>query len=112
MNYVQRASKNKIPASPLEREKQRNEIVKLLLKNEISQGQALKRLRVEVLKIKQQDYILLAKVSRQTLSDIENDKGNYSVETLNQVFRPMGLQVGIVPIFRPLMETILCEAQK
>lgn len=96
----QRISKTKMPLNGLDRNTKRNEIIHQLLLNEISQGQALKKLRIEVLGISQIQYLKLINVSRQTLSDIENDKGNYSIETLNQVFKPMGLQLGLLPIQR------------
>ncbi|PJG85624.1 helix-turn-helix domain-containing protein [Conservatibacter flavescens] len=94
----------------LERKLIRENLIRLLLTGEISQGQALRRLRVEALGINQQDYLKLAKVSRQTLSNIENDKGNYSIDTINQVFKPMGLKLGLVPISKELMTTFLKES--
>ncbi|WGE81004.1 helix-turn-helix domain-containing protein [Actinobacillus equuli subsp. haemolyticus] len=103
--------KNSSPTRPkmngIERQLIRETIIVQLLKGEISQGQALRRLRVEALGINQQDYLKLAKVSRQTLSNIENDKGNYSIETINQVFKPMGLKLGLMPISKDLMDSFL-----
>ncbi len=32
----------------------------------------------------------------ETLSDVENNKDNYSVATLNQIFRPFRLRLGLV----------------
>lgn len=81
----------------------RDQIIYKLLNNEISLGQALKFLRLNLLGITQQDYASFVKVSRKTLSDLENDKGNYSIETINQVFLPFELQVGIVPVKRELI---------
>lgn len=98
-----RTSRTQKRPEPLERTALRNAILKKLLLGELTQGQALKSLRVNVLGLSQEQYIQLAKVSRLTLSEIENDKGNYSVETLNQVFKPMGLKVGIVPINHDLL---------
>ncbi|MCO4167945.1 helix-turn-helix domain-containing protein, partial [Actinobacillus suis] len=89
------ASPTRSKVNGIERQLIRETIIVQLLKGEISQGQALRRLRVEALGINQQDYLKLAKVSRQTLSNIENDK-NYSIETINQVFKPMGLKLGLM----------------
>lgn len=107
MEARQRTSKTQKIPDHLERTSLRNAILARLLKGELTQGQALKKLRVEVLGLNQERYTQLVKVSRLTLSEIENDKGNYSVATLNQVFRPMGLEVGILPIAKELLEEIL-----
>ncbi|QPB41588.1 helix-turn-helix domain-containing protein [Rodentibacter haemolyticus] len=98
-------------AQPIERTKMRNAILKQLLQGKITQGQALRKLRVEVLGISQERYCQLVKVSRLTLSEIENDKGNYSVETLNQIFRPMGLEMGVIPIHKPLLSELLTSGE-
>ncbi len=94
----QRASKNPPMLGHLSRTQAKDKIVKGIFAGELTQGAALKRLRVQVLGVKQEQFARLVKVSRKTLSDIENDKGNYSVDTLNQVFRPFGLRVGLVEI--------------
>lgn len=107
MEARQRTSKTQKIPDHLERTSLRNAILAQLLKGELTQGQTLKKLRVEVLGLNQERYTQLVKVSRLTLSEIENDKGNYSVATLNQVFRPMGLEVGIVPIAKELLREIL-----
>lgn len=107
METRQRTSKTQKIPDHLERTSLRNAILAQLLKGELTQGQALKKLRVEVLGLNQERYTQLVKVSRLTLSEIENDKGNYSVATLNQVFRPMGLEVGIVPIAKELLREVL-----
>lgn len=107
METRQRTSKTQKIPDHLERTSLRNAILAQLLKGELTQGQALKKLRVEVLGLNQERYTQLVKVSRLTLSEIENDKGNYSVATLNQVFRPMGLEVGILPIAKELLREVL-----
>lgn len=107
MTTRQRTSKTQRKPEASERTRYRNAILKQLLQGELTQGQALKKLRVEVLGLSQERYCQLIKVSRLTLSEIENDKGNYSIATLNQVFRPMGLEVGIVPITRELFSILM-----
>ncbi|HBQ6509077.1 TPA: helix-turn-helix transcriptional regulator, partial [Klebsiella variicola subsp. variicola] len=69
----------------------------------ISQGEALKKLRVEVLGLRQDEYARLVDVSRKTLSDVENDKGNYSAEIINKIYKPFGLETGLVPISKTLI---------
>lgn len=98
-----RASKTKKMLTPEQRAVVRDQLIKQLLFNEITLGQALKQLRLNLLAVKQQQYADFVKVSRKTLSDLENDKGNYSIEIINQVLRPFELQVGIMPIKRDLI---------
>lgn len=84
-----------------------NAIIKRLLFGEMTQGEALKRLRIDVLGLQQAAYADLVSVSRKTLSEIENDKGNYSVEIVNKAFKPFGLVVGLVPASKTLLASLL-----
>lgn len=104
---TQRVSKTKKMPPPEQRTAVRDQVVRQLLLNEISLGQVLKHLRLNVLAMKQEQYAKLVKISRKTLSDLENDKGNYSIEIINQTLRPFELQVGIVPINRDLIRQTL-----
>ena len=72
----------------------------------ISQGEALKKLRVAVLGLRQDEYARLVDVSRKTLSDVENDKGNYSAEIINKIYKPFGLETGLVPISKTLISSL------
>ncbi|EPX2833730.1 helix-turn-helix transcriptional regulator [Klebsiella variicola] len=72
----------------------------------ISQGEALRKLRVEVLGLRQDEYARLVDVSRKTLSDVENDKGNYSAEIINKIYKPFGLETGLVPISKTLISSL------
>lgn len=72
----------------------------------ISQGEALKKLRVEVLGLRQDEYARLVDVSRKTLSDVENDKGNYSAEIINKIYKPFDLETGLVPISKTLISSL------
>lgn len=95
---AKRASKQSGGVSTAERKSAIHAITQRLLHGELTQGQALKALRVEVLGLTQDEYANLAKVSRKTLSDVENDRGSYKTDILNRLFKPFGLKVGIVPI--------------
>lgn len=59
-------------------------------------GEAVKRLRVEGAKMHQSDYARLCKVSVRTLIQIEQGEGNPTLKSLNALFRPFGLQMGVV----------------
>lgn len=82
-------------------------VIRQLILGELSQGEALRNLRIEVLGLKQDKYAQLVAVSRKTISDIENNKGNYSVEVMNKVFRPFGLRMGLVPMSPSLLNAVL-----
>jgi DNA-binding transcriptional regulator YiaG len=64
----------------------------------ISMGQAVRRLRHEVTGLKQEQFAAMCKISLRTLRQLELDEGNPTVQTLNGVFRPFGMRVGIVPV--------------
>ncbi len=87
----------------------RKAIIKALLLAEISQGEALKTLRINVLGLKQEAFAKLVSVSRKTLSEVENDKGNYTSDIINKLFKPFGLQVGLVPVSRSMLTTLFME---
>lgn len=102
-----RASKTKKMLDIEQRVKMRNNIMRQLLFNRITLGQALKSLRLNLLAAKQEDYAKIVKISRKTLSDLENDKGNYSIDIINQALRPFELQMGILPINRTQIKQAL-----
>jgi len=93
----QKVSKNSKAVSTSKRKTAINDIIKQLLIGELTQGQALKSLRVNILGLKQDVFAKLVDISRKTLSDIENDRGSYNTEVLNKVFKPFGLKVGLIP---------------
>ena len=80
-----------------------HDIIHDIMLGAISQGEALKKLRVEVLGLRQDEYARLVDVSRKTLSDVENDKGNYSAEIINKIYKPFGLETGLVPISKRII---------
>lgn len=107
----QRVSRHKKGLTGLDKIERRNEIILQMFNKELTQGQALKLLRVEVLGIDQLRFIKLVNLSRQTLSNLENDKGNYSIAIINQAFRPFGLELGIVPIVRDVLSEMIKQGR-
>ncbi|AEF56144.1 helix-turn-helix transcriptional regulator [Marinomonas posidonica] len=93
----QRASKNLATLTQDEQKIATQDVVKRLLVGDLSQGEALRELRVKVLGLRQEAYTELTGVSRKTLSEVENDKGNYTAEIINKMFRPFQLKVSLVP---------------
>ncbi|TYL48995.1 helix-turn-helix transcriptional regulator [Marinomonas sp. IMCC 4694] len=108
-NNSQRASKNTKPMSKEAQLIAINAIIRHVLMNEMTQGQALRELRMNVLGIGQDAYTQIAGVSRKTLSEIENDKGNYTAEIINKVFAPFKLTVGLVPTSSQLLVAIMTD---
>ncbi len=93
--------------TPDEREKKLIEATRRLLAGEISEGDVLRILRRDVLGLNQNDYAKLVGISRRTLSDMEGDKGNVTLEVMNRVFRPLGLKVCLIPRQSALIEKVM-----
>ncbi|MGC7890737.1 helix-turn-helix transcriptional regulator [Vibrio anguillarum] len=106
-----KASKNAKAVSAAERKTEANKIIKQLLLGELTQGQALKNLRINILGLKQDVFARLVDVSRKTLSDIENDRGSYNTEILNKVFKPFGLKVGLLPSSPDTLKSLLIDGE-
>ncbi|MCF7535153.1 helix-turn-helix domain-containing protein [Pseudomonas petrae] len=77
-----------------------DELRNQLLDGTVSMGAAVKRLRTEITGLRQEQFARMCKISLRTLRQIEQDEGNPTVQTLNAVFRPFGMQVGIIPLRR------------
>lgn len=74
---------------------------------ELTQGQALKELRVSVLGVKQDTFSKMVGVSRKTISEIENDRGVFKTDILDKAFKPFGLKVGLIPVSNSLLNSVL-----
>lgn len=59
-------------------------------------GAAVRRLRVEVAKLHQSQFARMCRISVRTLIQIEQGEGNPTLKSLNAVFQPFGLQMGVV----------------
>ena len=65
-------------------------------------GAAVRRLRTEVAKMQQTQFARMCKVSVRTLIQIEQGEGNPTLKSLNAVFKPFGLQMGVVSRHRQI----------
>lgn len=81
----------------LERNRILNELQQQLTSGEITIGGAVRRLRKEVTGLQQARFAQMCKLSLRALRQLELDESNPTVQTLNSVFNPFGMQVGIVP---------------
>jgi len=59
-------------------------------------GAAVRRLRTELTGLRQDQFARMCRISLNTLQQLEHDQGNPTVRTLNAVFAPFGMRVGIV----------------
>lgn len=67
-----------------------------LAQGKITLGEAVKRFRLDVTQLQQTQYARMCKISVRTLIQIEHDEGNPTLKSLNAVFKPFGLQMGVV----------------
>ncbi|GEK46075.1 helix-turn-helix domain-containing protein [Bisbaumannia pacifica] len=74
---------------------------------ELTEGKLLRALRRDVLGLSQDRYAALVGISRRTLSDLEGDKGNATLELINRAFKPLGLEMGLLPRQRRLLAQVL-----
>lgn len=100
-----RATKNKTTLSAQQRSEFRNQILRELWQGKLTQGQALKRLRIEMLGLKQAQFAKLVGVSLPSLSNLENDRA-VSAELINKAFKPFGVGLSLVPMRFDEMEAM------
>lgn len=110
INPSKRVTKSRPIVSSIDRKDAIEKIMVRLLMGELNQGEALKELRIKILGLKQDSYAHLVKISRKTLSEIENNKGNYSIEIINKVFRPFGLKLNLMPASPHILFSLLKKA--
>jgi transcriptional regulator with XRE-family HTH domain len=77
------------------RKKWRVQLNEGVREGDITLPDALKLLR-KILGKSQLEYSQMIGVSRKVISNLELKKGNPTVETLNKIFSPVGLKVGLV----------------
>jgi DNA-binding XRE family transcriptional regulator len=95
--------------SPFQREAMLLELLQQFIEDKLSQGELLMQLRKKVLGFSQERYAALVGISRRTLSDIEQDKENSTLSTLNRAFYPLGLKLGVLPRQPHMLKTLLIQ---
>nr|WP_295714103.1 helix-turn-helix domain-containing protein [uncultured Halomonas sp.] len=86
-------------------------LLKRFYAGELTEGHLLRALRRDVLGLNQTRYATLVGISRRTLSDIEGDKSNVTLEVKTRVYRPLGLEVSLLPRKRSLLEQALVPTE-
>jgi len=64
-------------------------------------GSAVKRLRENLLGVSQERFAVACKISKRALSQLEVDKGNPTLATLEAVFNKFGLKVSLTHLSPP-----------
>lgn len=77
-------------------------IQQALANDTLAIGEAVRQLRVEVTGLHQSQFAKMCKISVRTLVHIEHGEGNQTLKSLNAVFRPFGMQMGVVKIRRTI----------
>lgn len=77
-------------------EKKRDSLILKMYRGEMTLGEFLKGIR-DLNGMTQAQFAKFTKLSRQTIINIEQDKGNYSLNTINRVLKMGGLKLGIAP---------------
>ena len=85
----------KLPPEEVQEEKEK--FYEEILQGRLTIGQATVRMR-KIVGLTQKDYAeKILKIYPRVLMDIEKDRGNPTLETLNKIARPFGLQVTFMP---------------
>ncbi|MDF1763529.1 MAG: helix-turn-helix domain-containing protein, partial [Oleibacter sp.] len=71
-----------------------------IVSGQLTLGGAARILRKHIACLNQHEFAELCGVSRRTLAAIEMDEGNPTVNSLNQVFKLFGLELGLQRIYR------------
>jgi transcriptional regulator with XRE-family HTH domain len=73
-----------------------NTVQHLVATGELTLGDAVRFLRAGFLRKTRPEFAKLLKVSEPALAQIESNKGNPTLDTLNLIFKPFGLRIGLV----------------
>lgn len=82
-------------------------LVQQMLSGSTTLGQIGKALRTEGLQMSQTDVCKLTGLSRQVVSDIENDNGNPRLDNLRSYFKLLGLELAVLPRQRTELDSLL-----
>ncbi|MDO9475407.1 MAG: helix-turn-helix transcriptional regulator [Pseudohongiella sp.] len=94
-----------------QREAYLREQLGLALTGQISEGELLKRLRKALTGMNQAEFAGLAKISRRSLSDLENDRGVATTALVNAAFSVFGLRLALLPMNADLTKVVCADFQ-
>ncbi|HHR5901539.1 TPA: helix-turn-helix transcriptional regulator [Providencia alcalifaciens] len=104
---VKDKSKSKHAKNLAIEEKYYLEISRKFLLGEITIGEGIQQLRKNFLRLNQEKFAKLVGVSRKTISDVENNRGNLSIETLNAIAKPFQLKLTLLPTSSDILEKLI-----
>ena len=82
---------------PEEVQEEKEKLYEEIVQGRLTIGQATLRMR-KIVGLTQKDYAeKILKIYPRVLMDIEKDRGNPTLETLNKIARPFGLRVMFMP---------------
>lgn len=90
----------------------KDQLIRELLTGQVKMGQVGRRLRTEGLNMSQAEVCKLLGLSRQVVSDIENDQGNPGLASLSSYFKLMGFEVSLLPRSRDELKDHLNDEGK
>lgn len=93
-------SKRNTSEDPAQLAANKQVLIRQLEQGEITLGQAIRRMRKEWAGLNQTRLARICKVSVNTLSAVERDEGNATIDTLRQILAPFGMEVSARPKIR------------
>ncbi|WP_181298171.1 helix-turn-helix transcriptional regulator [Pseudomonas sp. Q2-TVG4-2] len=79
--------------TPMDRQQLIEDIQFKSASGEESLGKSIRRLRLEITGLDQDSFARMCKLTTKTLSTLENDRGNPTINTLNGILKPFGLAI-------------------
>jgi DNA-binding phage protein len=86
------------------------EIIQLHTEGELSLGMAIRRLRLEVTGFDQATFAQMCGMSTRALYQLETDKGNPTLSTIDSILRKFGLRMGLMAAIAPSKRSSLVAA--
>lgn len=84
-----------------ERKQLIDEIIRMHTDGELTLGMAIRRLRLEVTGFDQQTFARMCAMSTRALYQLETDKGNPTLSTVDSILRKFGLRMGLTAAISP-----------
>lgn len=86
------------------------EIIQLHTDGELTLGMAIRRLRLEVTGFDQETFAQMCRMSTRALYQLETDKGNPTLSTIDSILRKFGLRMGLMAALTPSKRPSLVAA--
>lgn len=86
------------------------EIIQLHTDGELTLGMAIRRLRLEVTGFDQETFSQMCGMSIRALYQLETDKGNPTLNTIDSILRKFGLRMGLMTAIAPSKRPSLVAA--